>query len=410
MPQLKIPSVFGFLRKPARFKVAYGGRGGAKSWTFARVLIAKAAEEKKRILCTRELQLSIRDSVHRILSDQIEAAGYSDQFAVTHQEIRCTRTGSEFIFAGLRSNPAKIKSTEGIDICWVEEAEVVSEESWKFLIPTIRKPDSEIWVSFNPYQPTDPTYRRFVISPPEGAIVVKVGWEDNHWFPDVLKKDMEQDYRVDPDAAAHIWGGETLTISKAQILYGKIHVEPFEISEEFNGPYFGADWGFANDPTTLVKCFALEKKGAKELYVSEEAYGVGVEVVDTPELFDSVGGARKHTIRADSARPETISHLAQNGYPRIIAAAKGPGSVEDGIMHLRSFDRIVIHPRCKHAITEGRLWQWQTDKLSGDILPKPIDKHNHIWDAVRYALEPVMTRSKIVVSPNTETNHDGWGL
>jgi phage terminase large subunit len=410
MPKVEIPGRLAFLREPARYKVAYGGRGSAKSWSFARTLLTLAGRYKRRILCARELQLSIRDSVHRLLQDQIKKLGYQDGYEITHHEIRCPSTGSEFIFKGLRSNIAEIKSTEGIDIVWVAEAQSVSEESWRTLIPTIRKERSEIWVDFNPNLETDPTYKRFVLNPPAGAKVVKVSHLNNPWFPDVLKKEMERDYRVDPDAAAHVWGGETRSISKAQILFGKVSVEPFESAENWDGPYFGADWGFANDPTTLIKLWIHGHDNVRDLYVEQEAYGLGVEVVDTPALFDSVGGARNHTVRADSSRPETISHMASNGYPRMVAASKGPGSVEDGIMHLRSFDRIVIHPTCKHTIQESRLWSWKTDRLTGDILPQPIDGHDHMWDAARYALEPVMQRGKAVVVPDTETSHEGWAL
>lgn len=294
---------------------------------------------------------------------------------------------SLFIFEGLKHNITKIKSMEGIDIVWCEEAERISEESWRVLIPTIRKSGSEIWVSFNPDQETDPTYQRFVVNPPEDAIVKKVSWEDNPYFPDELKREMERDYRTDPEAAAWIWAGECRTITDAQVLKGKWIIQEFTPKGDWSGPYFGADWGFSQDPTALVSMWI----GDNKLWVEHEAYGVGVDIADTPALFDTVPDSRQYVIRADSARPETISHVRKAGF-RILAAEKWTGSVEDGISFLRSFEHIVIHPRCKRIAQEARLWSYKTDQLTGDVLPKLKEGHDHGWDAVRYGLEPVIKR------------------
>jgi phage terminase large subunit len=389
--KVELPEAFQFLTQPARYKVAYGGRGSAKSWSVARVLCLLAASKPVRILCARELQSSIRDSVHRLLADQIEALNLSARLEVQNAEIRGVN-GSLFIFEGLRHNTTKIKSMEGIDICWVEEAERVSEESWKILVPTIRKPGSEIWVTFNPEQETDPTYTRFVKNPPPDAIVRKVNHDQNPWFPIELRKEMEYDYRVDPDSAAHIWGGECKKIGDAQVLKGKWVIDDFTPEADWNGPYYGADWGFSQDPTTLVRMWIHKRN----LYIEYEAYGVGVEITETPALFDNVPGSRNHTIRADSARPETISYMKRQGF-NIMAAKKGPGSVEDGIAHLRGYEKIVIHPRCKYAAQEARLYSYKVDKLTGDILPILLDANNHIIDAVRYGLEPVIKPAKLIM-------------
>lgn len=347
--------------------------------------------QQLRVLCARELQASIKDSVHRLLADQIEQMGCSGFYQVLNKEI-VGLNGTLFIFEGLRHNVTKIKSMEGIDICWVEEAERVSEESWKVLIPTIRKEGSEIWVSFNPEQESDPTYQRFIKNKPDDAIVKKVSYLDNPWFTKELQKEMEYDRRVDPDSAAHIWDGEVKKISDAQVLKGKWFVEEFEPKPEWNGPYFGADWGFSQDPTTLIKCYIHERT----LYISHEAYGVGVEITETPSLFDSIPESRKHTIRADSARPETISYMRRAGF-NIVAAKKGPGSVEDGIAHLRGYERIVINPRCKYTAQEARLYSYKVDKLTGDILPVLVDANNHCWDACRYALSPIIKPSTFIM-------------
>lgn len=386
MPKVdvRLCAAFEFLWHPARYKIALGGRGGAKSWAYARALLLQALQRKLRVLCARELQLSIADSVHKLLKEQIDAMGLSAYYSITNQAIR-SATGSEFLFTGIKSNVSKVKSMEGIDICWVEEAEKVSEASWQVLIPTIRKEGSEIWVTFNPMDEADATYQRFVVNPPPGAVVREVSWRDNHWFPATLVAEKDYLYRVDPEAADHVWGGKTRKISNANVLRGRYVVEPFFVGKFWDGPYQGVDWGFANDPTTLVRCWIHERT----LYVEHEAYGVGVELDATPALFDTVPDARKFATRADSARPETIRHVQTKGYDKVVAAAKGAGSVEDGVEYLRSFERIVIHPRCTHTAEEARLWSYKTNN-AGDVLPMLVDKHNHCWDAIRYALEPLI--------------------
>jgi phage terminase large subunit len=385
---VEIPEVFDFLFDPAaRYKVCYSGRGAAKSWSFARALIIQSSRKPLRVLCAREYQSSIRDSVHRLLSDQIDVMGLSSVFDAGKAEIS-GKNGSLFIFEGIKHNVTKIKSMEGIDIVWCEEAERISEESWRVLIPTIRKKGSEIWVSFNPDQETDPTYKRFVIDHPNGAIVREVSWEDNPWFPEELRREMEYDYRTDPDAAAWVWGGQCRTITDAQVLKGKWVVQEFAPASEWNGPYFGADWGFAKDPTVLIKLWVHNHK----LWIEYEAYGIGVDIADTPTLFDAIPESRRYVIRADNARPETINHVRKAGF-RIIGADKWKGSIEDGISFLRSFEQIIIHPRCKHIAQEARLWSYKTDKLTGDVLPKLQEGHEHCWDASRYALQPMITRS-----------------
>lgn len=375
----------------SRFKVAYGGRASGKSWNVARMILLRVAQRPMRVLCARELQVSIKDSVHRLLSDQIDAMGLADVFSVGESFIR-SHAGGEFIFKGLRHHAAEIKSMEAVGLCWVEEAQGVSEDSWRLLTPTIRARESEIWVTFNPDLETDPTYKRFVSEPQPGTLSTRVNWSDNEWFPGELETERAWMERSDPDAYAHVWGGQCRTATDAQVLRGRYVVEPFEVGDAvgWDGPYYGADWGFSVDPTALVRLWIR----GRQLHVEHEAWGVGVDLDDLPAMFDRVPRSREYVIRADSARPETISHMARKGF-RIQAAQKGPGSVEDGIAHLRGFDQIVIHPRCTHAIEEARLWRYKTDRLTGDVLPDLIDKHNHIWDAARYALEPIMRARKV---------------
>lgn len=379
-----LPEYAAPLFEPNRYKVVYGGRGAARSWSAARALLILGAQRPLRILCARELQKSIRDSVHRLLADQIELLGLPYQ--VLQTEIRHAN-GTLFLFEGLRYNVTKIKSLEGVDIAWVEEAERVSKESWDVLIPTIRKEGSEIWITFNPDQETDPTYQRFVLDPPPGAWVRKVSWRDNPWFPDELDAERRYLMRVDPDAAAHVWEGGTRQATDAQVLRGKWIVEEFEAGDDWDGPYHGGDFGFAQDPTTLVKLWIHQRR----LYVERESYGIGLELDHTAEKWKrDVPGCEQYLVRADSSRPESISYLRRHGIPRIEGAPKWAGSVEDGIAHLRQYEQIIIHPRCKHAADEARHWSYKVDAQTGDVLPKLADGHEHIWDASRYALAPLI--------------------
>ncbi|MGI8766581.1 MAG: PBSX family phage terminase large subunit [Gemmatimonadaceae bacterium] len=401
----ELPEYAAELFERHRYKVLYGGRGAARSWSVARALLIKAAASPLRVGCFRELQKSIKDSVHRLLTDQIdllELPGY----IVTDREIR-HRNGSLFLFEGLRHNVTKIKSLEGIDVAWVEEAERVSKVSWDILIPTIRKAGSEIWVNFNPDLEDDPTYMRFVVNPPPDSWVLKVSGDDNPWLPDELAKERAYLYAVDPDAAAHVWGGDTRQSSDAQILHGKWIVDAFESDPSWDGPYHGADFGFAQDPNTLVRCWIAPGtmlKSTGRLMLEYEAYRVGQ---DTDHIADAwkaaVPGCQDYTIRADSARPETISYLKRHGLPNIVGVSKWTGSVEDGIAHLRQYEQIVIHPRCPHAIQEARHYRYKVDDRTGDVLPIVVDADQHIWDSVRYALAPLIRRRQTADLPGTHS-------
>lgn len=215
-----LPAKLDFLlEKKSRYKVAKGGRGSGKSWSVARALLIRGMQQKQRALCCRELQKSIKESVHQVLANQIVELGLQDFYTVLNTEIR-GRRGTGFGFAGLRHNAIEIKSYEDADIAWVEEAQVVSNHSWDILIPTIRNDDSEIWVTFNPELEDDATYKRFVLNPPKNSIIVDINWRDNPWFPKVLREEMEEKFRLDPDGALHIWEGHC-----KQVLEGSIYVE-----------------------------------------------------------------------------------------------------------------------------------------------------------------------------------------
>ncbi|MBY0308966.1 MAG: PBSX family phage terminase large subunit, partial [Phycisphaerales bacterium] len=213
------PQKLAFLFQPHRYKVLYGGRGGAKSWGIARALLILGAKKPLRILCAREFQDSIADSVHELLKSQIVALGLQAFYEVQKTKITGTN-GTEFVFDGLRHNINSLKSFEGADIVWVEEANNVSKRSWDVLIPTIRKEGSEIWISFNPEMAEDETYKRFVMNPPANAKVVKIGWRDNPWFPKVLMDELLDLKARDHNAYLNVWEGETV-----QVIDGAIYAK-----------------------------------------------------------------------------------------------------------------------------------------------------------------------------------------
>ena len=383
-----------------RYKVAYGGRGSGKSVGFADACLIRALSQKTRILCTRQLQTSIRDSVHKLLCDRIFALGMDKWFEITRESIRCAN-GSEFLFKGIQNNVMEIKSMEGINIAWCEEAQNVSDESWEILIPTIRKEGSEIWICFNPDREDDATYRRFVKNPPPDCKSVLVNYMDNPYFPEVLRKEMEYCKQIDYQRYEHIWLGKTVMETEAQIFKGKFELLDFEADEgtEF---FYGADWGFANDPTALTRCF-IENNC---LYIDYEAGGVGVEMEELIPLFKTVPQSTKWRIRADCARPETISYVARHGFD-CVAAEKWKGSIEDGIEYLRSFEKIYIHPRCKHTYEEFKYYSYKKDRISGDILPIIVDDWNHYIDSIRYALEPyIRNKGALRIKDNWESEID----
>lgn len=383
-----------FATTPSRYKIAYGGRGSSKSWTIARILLIKAMNEPLRILCLREIQDSIKDSVHKLLRDQIELLELPG-FTVQNDSIKHDN-GSEFLFKGLYTNLSKIKSFEGVDVAWIEEGESISAMSWEILDPTIRKPNSEIWISFNPRFETDIIYKTFITETPDNAISIKVNYQDNIYFPKELEVQKERMKKNDPDKYFHIWEGQLKKNTDEQILNNKWTIEDFTANESTHF-YFGADWGFSNDPNTLTRCYIDKhiEHGDNCLYIDYEANDRPYESEERitssdndmlPALWDTVPNVRQHMIRADSARPETISEMVKQGF-NVIGSKKGAGSIEDGIAFIRSFDKVVIHSRCKNMIHEAQYYSFKVDKASGQVTNKILDKNNHMMDALRYSLE-----------------------
>lgn len=218
----QFPEKLQFLFQPHRYKVARGGRGSAKSWSFARALLIMGIQKKLRILCAREVQLSIKQSVHKLLRDQIELMGLNRHYKSYETEIRGAN-GTEFSFTGLSSLTVDtIKSFEGIDICWVEEGQTITKRSWDILIPTIRKENSEIWISYNPDLESDETHARFTITPPPDCINVEMNWRDNPWFSDVLNQERLHCQKTDPDSYDNIWEGKCRPAVEGAIYFKQV--------------------------------------------------------------------------------------------------------------------------------------------------------------------------------------------
>jgi phage terminase large subunit len=372
------------LLAPSRYKGAHGGRGSGKSHMFAEMVIeAHVADPNRSTVCVREVQKSLSQSVKRLLEQKIEALGVGALFEVQESVIKSRNGEGRIIFAGMQNHTAdSIKSLEGYDCAWVEEAQSLSQKSLDLLRPTIRRPGSELWFTWNPNQQTDPieVLLRSDQSPP-GAVVVEVNYNDNPWFPDVLRTEMEYDRKRDPDKYGHVWKGGYEANGEARVFHD--WREDADLVAPKDALFrFGADWGFAVDPTVLVRCWVEGRR----LYVDHEAYQVGCDIEDTPDLFLTVPDAERWPIVADGSRPETISHMRKHGFPKIMAAVKGPNSVEEGVKFLQGYE-IVVHPRCVHVLDELRLYKRKTDPLTGKVLPVFEDKHNHVIDALRYACE-----------------------
>ncbi len=382
-----------------RVRGAYGGRGSAKTRTFAIMSAVRAymfAEHGARgvILCAREWMNSLRDSSMSEVKSAIESIDWlADYFEIGQDYIRTKNRRVEYAFTGLNRNLNSLKSKSRILIAWVDEAEGVSDTAWDKLEPTIREEGSELWVTWNPEMDgsaTDLRFRKWADQLENNSLVVEVNYPDNPFFPATLD-DLRKRHRrtMDPNTYAWIWDGAYLENSNSQVLNGKYRIDTFEPEFHWDGPYYGLDYGFSQDPTACVELWINDGT----LYISREAGGVGVDIDLTPDMLKTaMPGIENHVVRADNARPESTSYLKRHGLPRVESAPKWAGSVEDGIAYLRSFDEIVIHPRCAEVTQEARKYRYKVDKNTGDVTATVLDKHNHYMDAIRYALAPMIRR------------------
>ncbi len=389
--QIKTPRWTLPLLAPNRYKGIHGGRGSGKSHFFAEMLIEEhVLDPNQNSVCIREIQRSLSQSVKKLLEDKIKALDVGKYFNVQDNVIKSVYGDGLIIFQGMQNHTAEsIKSLEGYDRALIEESQSLSQKSLDLLRPTIRKPGSELWFAWNPRNATDPIdilLRGDNL--PKNSCIVEVNYHDNPFFPDVLRDEMEYDRGRDIDKYNHIWLGGYVKNSESRV-FKNWKVEEFEaLSGAIHR--LGADWGFANDPTVLIRMHIIDRK----LYIDYEAYKIGCEIMDTPNLFLRVPDSDKWPITADSARPETISHMRQNGFPKMTPAMKGKDSVEEGIEWLKTYD-IIVHPRCIHTIQELTLYGYKIDPLTDLVLPILEDKHNHVIDAMRYGCEGARRSEKI---------------
>lgn len=412
-----------FVGAQHRYQGISGGRGSGKSHFFAEDQVLEALDQHVRVACVREVQKSIKDSVKQLLEDKIDLTAWRYAGAsFTHEGVRIPDTGdrrlhrdfmsnwkvtdteiiyrptdSLFIFRGLQNHTAaSLKSLEGFNRGLFEEAQTLSQKSLDIATPTFRK-KSILRFAWNPRKKKDPVDVLFRTNKNDPDFLWRhINYYDNPFFPEDLRKDMLRDRRRDPDKYAHVWLGKYEQRSEARV-FRNWRVARFETPANARF-YFGADWGFSQDPTVLVRMFIINKT----LYIDYERVKVGVEIDQTPAFFagpdtrtpprwapvagyTGIPGSLKWPITADSARPETISYLRRRGF-KITPAVKGAGSVEEGVTFLQDYD-IIIHERCVHTIDEFATYSYKVDDKTDEVLPILEDKKNHVIDSARYALE-----------------------
>lgn len=388
---IDLPEKLSFLFEPHRYKVAYGGRGSGKSWGAAISLLAQGAQRPLRILCAREFQNSISDSVHALLADQIKKLGLDGFYEVQNTAIY-GKNGTEFLFAGLKHNVTKIKSFEGVDVCWVEEAQTTSKSSWDVLIPTIRKNGSEIWITFNPELDTDETYKRFVINPPSNAKVVKVNWSDNPWFPDVLREEMEDLKARDIDAYLNVWEGNT-----RQVLDGAVYANELRKAQEESRIK-----DVIIDKSIPVSTFwDLGWSDMTSIWFVQVIPGGEVRVIDFYQdcqkpidfytaLLQTKGYTyRDHWLPHDAEHKNmtgrSVKEIVENmGLPVRITPKL---SIADGINAARMLmNRCYFdQTKCAEGLQALRHYRYDVDPDTKMFSTKPLhDQHSHAADAFRY--------------------------
>ena len=398
------------LFEKSRYKVAYGGRGGAKSWGIARALLIKGAKDPMRILCAREFQTSIKDSVHKLLCDQIEALGLLGFYEITQNSIR-GKNGTEFAFVGLRNNVANIKSYEGVDIVWVEEAQTTSRLSWNILIPTIRKQGSEIWISFNPELETDETYQRFVLNPPQDCIQIKINWSDNPWFPDTLMLEKDALKARDLEAYNQVWEGLCRQSVDGAIfakelqqaeLDGRLCKVPYDATKPVHA-VFDLGWAdstaiwflqFVGMETRLIRYIEDSQKTISHYLATMQTFGYVYDKVWLPH------DAENKTLAAAGRSIDDIVRAA--GYKTQILPRV---PILDSINAART-----IFPSCyfdRDNAAEGinclRHYRYEVDPTTGQFSRSPLhDHYSHGADAFRYIAlmikEPAAKKPKAQVA------------
>lgn len=397
----KVPRWARPLLEPRRYKGAKGGRSGGKSHFFTEQAVIRAASEPDfKVIGIREIQRSIRFSVKELVEAKIQSLGVSHLFDIQRDVIMHRNGPGLFAFTGMQDHTAdSVKGLESFDLALVDEANQLSKRSLELLTPTLRKQGSELWFGWNPDQESDPVdvwFRKHAGDP--DFVCVDVNITDNPfvsetgWREYTRARDLARDNPNDWAIFEHIWHGAYNILSDRIVFAGKYAVAEFETAG-LDGPYYGCDFGFSQDPTVFSEWWV----GGDTLYCRRSAGRTKLELNDTAQFAkDALPGIEAHVIRADSARPESISYLRNHGLPRMVGVEKWKGSVEDGVAHMRSYRRILVHPEADVVRREMPLYRYKQNK-AGDILPDLEDADNHGIDSGRYALAPLIKqRGKVV--------------
>jgi phage terminase large subunit len=405
----EFPEKLSVLFEKSRYKVLYGGRGGAKSWGVARALLILAAKNPLRILCAREFQTSIKDSVHKLLCDQIMALGLETFYDVTQATIRA-KNGSEFNFVGLKNNVANVKSYEGVDICWVEEAQTVSRSSWNVLVPTIRKENSEIWITFNPELETDETFQRFVVHAPDNAIVRKINWSDNPWFPQTLREEKDQLKLRDIQAYNNVWEGLCRVTVDGAIFAdqmqqaefdGRITKVPYDPSKPVHA-IFDLGWAdhtacwlvqFVGMETRLIRYFEDTQKTMTYYLAKLQTFGYVYDTIWLPH------DAKNKTLAAAGMTIEDI--VRNSGYKtRVLDRVPTVDSINAArtIFPKCYFDR----ENCAEGLQCLRHYRYEVDPDTKQFSRTPLhDHYSHGADAFKYLSLMIQEPRKVRQRPQS---------
>jgi len=392
LAEVEFPVKLQCLFKKSRYKVLWGGRGGAKSWGIARALLILATKNPLRILCAREFQTSIRDSVHKLLSDQIASLGLTDFYEITDRTIR-GRNGSEFNFVGLKNNVANVKSFEGIDVCWVEEAQTVSARSWGVLIPTIRKEGSEIWVSFNPELESDATYQRFIQHQPENAIVQKINWNDNPWFPETLDLERRTLQSRDPEAYNTVWEGLCRQTVDGAVFAREMQMAELEerITKVRYDPtkpcYTVWDLGWADSTAIwIVQFIAQEIRLIRYIEDSQQTISHYLALLQTfGYVYDTHWLPHDAQNKTIGSNGRSIEEIVRNAGFKTKIIPKT--SVVDSINAARTLFRNCYFDRdnCYDGLQCLRHYKYDVDPDTKQFSKNPLhDQYSHGADAFRY--------------------------
>lgn len=372
--------------EPATYKAVYGGRAGAKSHGLAELMLARMLLDKSlQCVVIRKYRAAITSSAQLLLRNKIEDKGWSKYFDAQGNIIKRIGGRGHIAFKGLQGhNATSIKSFENYAIAWVEEATEIDQYSIDQLGPTIRAEGAELWFSWNPDQPTDPVDAFFRKHPPDNAIIKRVSYQQNKYITSKSVQDEAAMRAADPEKHAWVWLGEYNVKSNAIIFAGRWRVGTIDTTE-WDGPYFGLDFGFVADPTAAARHWRLGNK----IYVDKESYSYGLQIDRIAQrLSEDIPGIERYVVRADSSEQDTIAYLVRHGLPRITPVEKGPGSVETGVKWLKNHE-IIVHPDCINFQDELRRYRLKTNK-AGDPLDEIVDKDNHLIDQCRYAFQPLI--------------------